>query len=70
MIDINRVNIGGHFIISSSHIISPLLIGSTSLEAVFGSHVGKKDEENSAAVADVVVVVVAIVAAVAAAVLR
>ena len=32
-------------LISSSHILSPLLIGSSSLEAVFCSHVGKKDED-------------------------
>ena len=33
----------------------PLLIGLSSLEAVFGSHVGKKDEENSAFTAVAVV---------------
>ena len=32
-------------LISSSHILSPLLIGLSSLEAVLCSHVGKKDED-------------------------
>ena len=52
-------------LISSSYIISPLLIGSISLEAVFGSHVGKKDEENSAIVAAAAAVAAIAAAAVA-----